>query len=119
MSCVDDGFGGGGSRVGGSGGDVLSWVVRGLCKSVLVEGLVEGLSIASITKEITTIATSNDNDIDDNDDNDEPRRATFNAGHVDAPPARDKTPACGCLLSSRIKDRVQERRCGTGNDHWM
>ena len=44
-------------------------VVRGLCKSVLVKGLIEGLSIADSTTKITT-ATTNDNDDDDNDDND-------------------------------------------------
>ena len=67
---------------------VQSSVVRDLSKSVLIVSLVEELSVA-YTK-ITTKATTNDNGID-NDDN-EARRATFNAGHVDAKDLRRRHP---------------------------
>ena len=58
---------------------------------------------------ITTIATTNDNDIDDNDDIDEARRATFNAGHVDAP-AREKLPRA--FLDGVLKFKTESRRDG-------
>ena len=66
---------------------VQSGVVLGLSKSVSVDGLVEGWSVAYTTSMLTTIATTNDNGID-NDDN-EAQRATLNAGHdLDAPARR-------------------------------
>ena len=91
------------SEVEGTVERVRSSVARGSCKSDVVEGLVEGLSIA--TTKITTTATMYDNDDDDNNDNDEARRATFNAGHVDAP-VRRKLHCAGTGWSSQIKDRV-------------
>ena len=70
-------------------------VVRGSCKSVVVEGL----SIADSTVISTEKATTYDNDNDNNDET--ARRATLNAGHVD------------CLPSVVVchKDLVSEPKC--------
>ena len=55
-----------------------------------MSGLVEGLSIANGKTNTTIQATTYDNDIDNHDN--AARRATFNAGHLDAQDLRRRHP---------------------------
>ena len=65
------------------GAPVRSGIVHGLCTSDLVEGFEGSKSIAEDINTTTTTTKRKRRQDNDNDD-DTARRATFNAGHVDA-----------------------------------